>query len=140
MIMKEYVHGGSLLDRQLHNFPDVYGGPVDRPAEELGVFDDPVTLIDQQDRENLIIEMSETHRQIVANLLRRAYGCSPAHSVRDDLAGRRQDLLDRAGLGGAVGAMDKEIVVRHRRSPDLIGPDCPIPEGSHRSGAVTGWP
>jgi hypothetical protein len=36
--------------------------------------------------------------------------------------------------------MDKKIVVPHRRSPVFLGRDCPTPEGSHRSAAVTGWP
>ena len=119
--MKKHARGGSLLDRQLHNFPGVYGGPVDRSAEELDVFDDPVTLIDQKDRENLMIEVSEPHRQILANLLRRAQGRSPAHPVRERCTGCRQDLFGRGGLGGAVGAMDEEIVIRHDRSPVFSG-------------------
>jgi hypothetical protein len=84
---------GSLLDHQLHYFAGIDSATCDRSAEELNVLNYAVTLIDQDDRENFLIEMSEPHRQILAHFLRRTERRSPAHSVCQRLAGRRQDLL-----------------------------------------------
>src|SRR5450631_23536 len=47
-----------------------------------------------------------------------------------------QYFLIRCGFDGTIGTMDKQIMVRHVRSPVLLGRDCPSPESAHRSAAV----
>src|ERR1039458_2425349 len=59
LLMKEHARGRSLLDRQLQYFAGIDACTVDRSAEELDVFDDPVTLIDQDDAEDFMIEMPQ---------------------------------------------------------------------------------
>src|ERR1017187_10390257 len=66
-------------------------------------------------------DIESTRPSILAHLLRRVERGAPANAVCQYVAGRRQDLLARGGFTGAVGAMDKEVVVRHRRSPVFSG-------------------
>ena len=71
--MRQQTRCGPFFKRQLHDFARVDTRAVDRAAEELDVLDDPVALVREDDAEDFVIEVPQTHGQILAHLL--VMGC-----------------------------------------------------------------
>ncbi len=76
------------------------------------------------------------HGQVIENLRRRYERRALAHTVRQRLAGRRQDLLGRGGSGGTIGTVEKATLIRHDRAPVFSGEIARDAEAARGSAAV----
>lgn len=108
----------SRIDPQsfLDHLARVHRGAVDRATEHLLIGDQPMLGIQEQDREDLVLEPAQLDLQTAPDSRRRIELDSPLHLLVDGIARRLQDLLRRRQQVIALAVADVEQDSKEERT------------------------
>ena len=83
-------------------------------AKERHEFDDAVAVIEEQDREDLVIMRGEMEAQVVARVARVRDRGTAADAVGEDRAGGVENLVRGGGSGGRTSQRSRQWIGRER--------------------------
>lgn len=69
MIVYQQAGGGALVQDQLHHFAWVNACAIDGAAKKFHVFNNAMTLVEQDDPEHFVVEIAQPHGQVLAHLV-----------------------------------------------------------------------
>ncbi len=99
-------HGSCVEEEgRLDHLPGMDGTAVDGAPEQPAEVDDPVSLIQEQAAEDLVLVPGQLGDEVIPRISRAAEGGPPGEPGGDQVPGGADELVDGDGTGGGVGAV-----------------------------------
>ena len=99
-------------ERLLHDLAGVDAGAVHGAAEERGELDDAVAVVEEEDREDFVLEGSQVEAQVLAGVAGARERAAAANALGEDRSGGVEDLVVGGGAGAAGSIGDQQAVGR----------------------------